>query len=145
MQLASTRHLHFEADRQVVWDTISRVGEFPRWWPWLRRFDGTELTTGSVWRCTIQPPLPYTLRFTVVLDEVVAPTLVAATLAGDVSGTARLELEQEEAGCRAVLRSSLSPDQGVLRLVARLVPPVARFGHDWVLDTGARQFAHRAL
>jgi hypothetical protein len=26
------------------------------------------------------------------------------------------------------------------RLVARVLRPVATMGHDWVLDTGARQF-----
>ena len=34
----------------------------------------------------------------------------------------------------------LSPTNGMLKTVARLARPVAQFGHDWVLDTGARQF-----
>jgi hypothetical protein len=29
--------------------------------------------------------------------------------------------------------------------VARVAQPVVTFGHDWVLDTGARQFRSRAL
>jgi len=29
--------------------------------------------------------------------------------------------------------------------VSRLAKPVARFGHDWVLDSGARQFIARAI
>ena len=32
-----------------------------------------------------------------------------------------------------------------LRLVSRFAGPVARFGHDWVLDSGARQFIARAV
>jgi uncharacterized protein YndB with AHSA1/START domain len=145
MRLASTRELRFDADRRTVWAAMCRVGQFPSWWPWLRRFEGAELRTGSVWSCVIQPPVPYAVHVTVALDQVVAPALVAATVAGDVSGTARLLLEDERDGCRALLTSTLTPEQGLLRAVATLAPPVARFGHDWVLGTGARQFAERAL
>ena len=145
MQLSTRRELHFDADRDAVWAAMSRVADFPRWWPWLRRFDGTDLVTGAVWSCVIQPPLPYALRVTVTLEEVVAPALVVATVAGEVSGTARLSLDDDADGCRAVLSSTLTPQQGVPRLVARLAPAVARFGHDWVLEVGARQFADRAL
>ncbi|MDP9020979.1 MAG: SRPBCC family protein [Actinomycetota bacterium] len=145
MRLTTTRELHFDADRDAVWAAMSRVADFPRWWPWLRRFDGTDLATGSVWSCVIQPPLPYALRVTVTLDEVMAPRLVVATVAGDVSGTARLVLHDDGDGCRGVLSSTLTPDHGIPRLVARVAPAVARFGHDWVLETGVRQFADRAL
>lgn len=145
MELTTTRELHFDADRHAVWAAMSRVTDFPRWWPWLRGFDGAELATGSVWSCVIQPPVPYALRVTVALDEVVAPALVVATVAGDLSGTARLVLDDDGDGCRVVLSSRLTPHQGIPRLVARLAPAVARFGHDWVLEIGARQFADRAL
>lgn len=124
-----------------MWATLNRVTEFSSWWPWLRHFEGAELVSGSVWECVVQPPLPYALRFTVTLDQVVAPRLVHATVAGDVAGSASLVLEEDGAGCLAVFNSSLTPYQGVLRVVATLAPPVARYGHDWVLDTGARQFA----
>lgn len=145
MRLTSNRELRFEADRLTVWAAMSRVEDFPRWWPWLRQFDGTELATGSVWSCVIQPPLPYFLHVTVALDEVVPLALVSATISGDVSGTARLLLEDDGQGSRVVLTSALSPQQGMLRMVATLAPPIARFGHQWVLDTGARQFGDRAL
>lgn len=145
MQLTTSRELCFDTDRSAVWAAMSRVPDFPAWWPWLRRFDGTELASGCVWSCLIQPPLPYVLCVTVTLDEVVEPVLVRATVAGDVGGTAHLVLEDDEDGCRVVLRSTLVPAHGVVSLVARLAPRVARFGHDWVIDTGARQFAERAL
>lgn len=93
----------------------------------------------------MRPGRTYPLRFRVSLDEVVAPALVVATVAGDISGQARLMLGNEEDGCRIVLSSSLRPQHGAVRVIAALAPPVARFGHRWVLDTGARQFAQRAL
>jgi hypothetical protein len=33
----------------------------------------------------------------------------------------------------------------MLRAISRLARPVAAFGHDWVLDTGFRQFSARAI
>ncbi|MBW3642834.1 MAG: SRPBCC domain-containing protein [Actinobacteria bacterium] len=143
MKLTTARRLHLDADRAVVWTAMTQVRQFTSWWPWLHHFDGTELVAGSVWTCVVQPPLPYSLRFTVALEEVVAPSFVLATVTGDVEGTASVALEEEDSGCLVVLGSSLTPREGVLRVVATLVPPVARYGHDWVLDTGARQFADR--
>ena len=38
-----------------------------------------------------------------------------------------------------------APGNTALRLVSRFAAPIARFGHDWVLDSGARQFIARAV
>ncbi|HEX7277215.1 MAG TPA: hypothetical protein VF244_07550 [Acidimicrobiales bacterium] len=48
-------------------------------------------------------------------------------------------------GSRLHLQSTLASQRWPLRIVAHLLPPVARFGHDRLLDTGVRQFRDRAL
>jgi uncharacterized protein YndB with AHSA1/START domain len=126
--------------REHVWAQISAVGNYRSWWPWLRRFDGDGLTLGEEWRCEVQPPLPYIVRFRVAIEKVEAPALVEARVSGDVVGSATLALEQAESGCQATLTSALAPGNSALRLVSRFAAPLARFGHDWVLDSGARQF-----
>lgn len=132
--------------REEVWKQICDVGSYRSWWPWLRRFDAKALAPGEEWRCEVQPPLPYIVRFQVDIEEVEAPALVHALVLGDVVGDATLELEEAGAGCRAIMHSSLAPGNSALRLVSRFAAPAARFGHDWVLDSGARQFiAHTAL
>ncbi len=45
----------------------------------------------------------------------------------------------------ATLHSSLAPGNTALAIVSRFAAPIARFGHDWVLDSGARQFIARAV
>ena len=40
---------------------------------------------------------------------------------------------------------SLAPGNGALRVMSRFAGPLARVAHDWVLDTGARQFISRAI
>ncbi|HVT77424.1 MAG TPA: hypothetical protein VHD87_10365, partial [Acidimicrobiales bacterium] len=64
---------------------------------------------------------------------------------GDVAGDATLTLDDADDGCVVVVRSDLSPRSGFLRFLAATFPPVARYGHDWILSTGADQFAARAL
>lgn len=138
MRVESDRRFRLPLTPEEVWAAVADVDRFPQWWPWLRRFDGTGLVTGDRWECTVQPPLPYAVRFTVDLDEVVEGRSVRATVSGDVEGTARVELEAVDGGTDARLVSCLAPAGSVLRVVATVARPVARFGHDWVLDTGAR-------
>jgi hypothetical protein len=130
---------------QAVWELISDVGAYKRWWTWLHRFEADGLAEGEEWRCEVQPPLPYPVRFRVALEQVKAPVEVRARILGDVVGTATLRLEDHADGCAAYLASSLAPGNATLRLVSRLAAPIARFGHDWVLDSGARQFIARAI
>lgn len=131
--------------RGDVWSLISDVSQYRAWWPWLRAIDANALAEGEVWRCQVQPPVPYLVRFGVVINHVDEAALVRATVTGDVIGRATLTLEDADVGCTATLRSSLAPGNKALRLVNRFAAPVARFGHDWVLDSGARQFIARAV
>jgi hypothetical protein len=108
-------------------------------------FDAAALAEGEEWRCEVQPPVPYPLRFRVVIEHIEAPVVVRARVSGDVAGAATLSLQDGSAGCRATLQSSLAPGATALKLVSRFAGPIARFGHDWVLDSGARQFIARAV
>jgi hypothetical protein len=138
---------------ETVWSLIKGVDHFPSWWPWLRQFDAGGLAVGDEWRCTVQPPVPYLVRFRIVIEHVERPALVRARVLGDVVGDAMLTLEpvmqqvdgKEAAGCVALLHSSLAPGNPALAVVSRFAAPIARFGHDWVLDSAARQFIARAI
>ncbi len=131
--------------REAVWKQMSDVGNYRSWWPWLRTFEARALVVGDEWRCAVQPPVPYPVRFRVVLVQVEAPVRVYAGVLGDVVGDATLELEETDGGCVACLHSSLAPGNSALRLISRVAAPLARFGHDWVLDSGARQFIARSV
>jgi hypothetical protein len=111
----------------------------------LRRFEGAALAAGEEWRCEVQPPVPYLVRFLVAIEDVEPAALVRAKVCGDVVGVSTLTLSDADAGCTATLDSSLAPGNRGLRLVSRFAAPIARFGHDWVLDSGARQFITRAV
>jgi hypothetical protein len=125
---------------------MADVGAYRSWWPWLTRFDADGFEPGSTWRCAVQPPMPYTLRFTIRLDDVDAPARASATISGDIEGEATLSIDgNADGGSTVRLRSALAPANPLLRGVALFARPIVRFGHDWVLDTGASQFRRRAL
>ncbi len=102
---------------QGVWSLISEASHYRRWWPWLRAFDAGALAEREEWRCEAQPPDPCPLGFRVVIEHTEAPVLVR----------------------------SLAPGTTPLPLVSRFAGPIARTAHDWVLDSGARQFVSRGV
>jgi hypothetical protein len=128
-----------------VWELISDMDGYRTWWPWLRNFDAVGLKEGEEWSCMIQPPLPYLVRFKVHIEQIDELERVQARVTGDVVGLATLKLAVKGAGCEAHLSSTLAPGNSMLRVVSRVAAPIARFGHDWVLDSGARQFIARAI
>ena len=146
MEIHSDRRWDFDVPAPALWDAIAGVHALPsaggRGCAGSRRRASSRATRGE---CVVQPPLPYTLRFRIALDEVDPHRLVAASLTGDVTGRARLEIGDTDDGCEARLVSLLAPGNGALRDRGGAGRPIARFGHDWVLDTGATQFVARAV
>ena len=145
MEVRSDRRFRFDVEPQAVWDAIGQIESYREWWPWLVEFEARGLQPGDVWRCAVRPPLPYTVRFAIELLELAEPHLVTAQLTGDISGTARLEIQPAGTGSDLRLTSALGPNGRAFRLFATTARPIARYGHDWILDTGAAQFAKRAL
>jgi len=123
-----------------LWQHMGSVQEFQTWWPWLRDFSGGPPVTGALWHCTVRPPLLYRVRFDVHLDEVTAERRIAATVMGDVAGTALVELTPVAIGTEVAVSSTLEPRSPMLRSVAIMAPPLARRGHDWVLTRAALDF-----
>ncbi len=144
--IRSDRRFSFDRPPAEVWEAMGRTAAYTTWWPWLRRFDAVGLVAGDVWSCHIQPPLPYYLRFTITLDEVVTLESARATVAGDIRGTAEFTLDPTgDGGSEGRLVSDLAPASSVLRAFAVVARPLVVWGHDWVIAEGIRQFRDRGL
>jgi polyketide cyclase/dehydrase/lipid transport protein len=141
MEITTERRYHFPVDPEALWSTIDRTDDYQAWWPWLRAFDAQGLRVGDRWDCVIRPPLPYLVRISLALTAVERPGLVAATIDGDLVGRAHLTVHDHPHGSEVRLASSLAPRRSLLRAFATAAPSLARYGHGWVLDTGARQLA----
>jgi hypothetical protein len=136
----SDRHYRFAVSRPGVWEALTQVDRYRTWWPWLRSFDGRAFAAGERWRCVVKPQLPYTLEFVIALESVSETESAGARLSGDIDGWAELTLGDDGSGSWLRLQSDLTARSGWARAVGALAPPIARRGHDWVLDNGIRQF-----
>jgi uncharacterized protein YndB with AHSA1/START domain len=145
VELVSDRRWCFGAPPDVVWAALAATDDYPTWWPWLRGFDADGLVAGGRWRCTVRPPLQYSVRFALDLEEVEAPRLVTARVSGDITGRARIDITAAGARSEVHLASALRPTRRTIAWLAAAAGPIARRSHDWVLETGARQFAARAV
>ena len=145
MEVRSDRTFAFPVGSADLWTALTSVDRYRSWWPWLRRFDGESFVAGARWRCAVRAPLGYPVRFDVVLEDVVAGRSAAAVVTGDIAGHARLDMEADGGGSQLRLVSTLTSERWLLRALARLAPPVARFGHDRLLDKGVRQFRSQAI
>lgn len=145
VEVVTDRSYRLAVDPDELWSTLTRTEHYRTWWPWLRRFDGGAVAPKEVWACAVHPPLSYPVRFDVCIDEVDAPFGASATIRGDVTGSARLEVRAVDDGSVARLVATLAPGNGLLRMASRFAAPLVRRGHDWVLDAAARQFIAQAL
>lgn len=134
----------FPVPPERLWAVVASTGDYQKWWPWLRVLEG-ELTEGTVARCEIRSPLPYSLRFTVAVAEVVPERLVRGDIDGDLRGPARLELDPHADGVEARLVWEVELTRSLLRRAAAVARPAMEWGHDWVVANGVEQFCRRAL
>jgi len=139
-EVRSDRSFRFAAGPDDLWSALTAVDRYRLWWPWLRRFDGHSFSEGTRWGCAIRSPLRYPVRFEIVLEEVVTGRSASASVAGDITGRARLDVTPVEGGSELRLVSTLAPESRLLRTISRLLPPVARLGHDRLIETAMRQF-----
>jgi hypothetical protein len=140
MRLTTDRTDHFAIGPEQFWTRINRVSDYPSWWPWLHEFDGTQLRAGEVWHCAVHPPVPYVVTFTIDIDDVQEGRSVTASIGGDINGHASMSVRPDGSGCRVRLTADLSPAKQSLRVLSLAARPVVRFGHNWILDIGVRQF-----
>ena len=131
-----------------MWAALTRTGDYQRWWPWLREFSGDGLVSGGRTTCVVRAPVPYTLRFTVAVTELVPGERIEALVDGDVTGPARLDISALGARRRASqvrLAWEVDLQRPILRAAAAVGRPVMELGHDWVTNTGFEQFCRAAL
>jgi hypothetical protein len=135
----------FDVPPDALWAALARTDDYPRWWPWLRELSGDGLVPGGRTECVVRAPIPYTLRFTVVVGELEPGRRVDAVVEGDLAGPARLEVDGDGAGSRVRLLWEVDLRPPALRAAARVGRPVMEWGHDWVVANGVEQFLRRAL
>jgi carbon monoxide dehydrogenase subunit G len=137
----------FAVSRDALWDALNDTERFPQWWPWLRSFDTTDekLTCGTVAKCAVRAPLPYTLEFDVRVERVVAGRSIDTVVSGDLEGPARLEVGGGDECSSARLAWAVELRLPVLSAASLVARPLLVWAHDRIVSTGVKQFRHGAL
>ncbi len=120
----------------AVWEALSEPRRFEAWWGWLGEFsvDGDGLVDGAVLSGLVSPPVPYRMRVTVRLERCERPRRIDAVVAGDLEGSAFLELRPDGDGTSAEVAWRIEMMQRSMRLAARVAAPLLRWGHDRVVE-----------
>lgn len=143
------RTWRFPVPPDRLWAVLERTGDYPRWWPWLRRFDvhPPAVVPGTVAACAIAAPVvPFAVHFSVEVLDVRPAEHVDVAVRGDLAGGAHLALTPAE-GDATDLRLCWALDfcHPLFGPAARAVQPLAQRGQDWVVATGVAQFRRRAF
>lgn len=135
----------FDVHPEHLWATLARTEDYPRWWPWLRELSGAGLVPGGSTDCVIRAPVPYALRLTLTVTDLVPGQRVEAVATGDLSGQGRLELTPKGRTSLVRLAWEVELRRPVLRAAGRFGRPLMEWGHDWVVNGGIEQFCRHAL
>lgn len=135
----------FSATPDDLWRAFSDKDRLEELWPWLKTVDSPGLVEGTVSRCVVRAPVPYSITIDIAILEVVPPRLVVAAVSGDLDGPARLEVAGRSGGSEARMSWELEARTPLLRAASLAVWPLMDWAQNWVVDTGVRQFRREAL
>jgi uncharacterized protein YndB with AHSA1/START domain len=120
----------------TVYDVLSDVESYPRWWPQVRR---TRRIDGLSGELTCRSLLPYDVVFRRHREvEDPAGLVLRARLDGDLSGTSQWTITANGVGSTAVFDEDVQVGNGMLRAAGRLFRPVLRFNHDLMMRSGEK-------
>jgi carbon monoxide dehydrogenase subunit G len=131
---------HLEAPLETVWDALTDVESWPRWWPHVRSVHrvrrGEASGVGDVRRLRWGSRLPYGFTLETSTVAIEHHSRIAGRTSGDLEGTGLWELERDGAGTRVRYTWRLELRSLWMRLVAPLMAPVFRWNHHAVMRDG---------
>jgi uncharacterized protein YndB with AHSA1/START domain len=133
---------HIPASVGAVWDVIADARELPKWWRGVyleaEPLDGAgaEPRVGARVRGKARGFLPYRLNFIIEARELVRPTLVAVSVAGDLTGSWRAVLSECDGGTHVALEQRVSADKPILRVLSPVLKPLFAANHRWTTPRG---------
>ena len=137
----SDRWFTFSAPPAAVRAALADTDRYREWWPWLAEFESDGLHAGARWRCAVRSPLRTMLRFRLLIDRA-DDHVIAARLVGDLEGQARIWLQpsSEPEGTELHFEASIQPAGTAIAALTRLMPSVAQWSHDKIVEIAAAQF-----
>jgi len=143
VRIASWR---LDAPVERVWEVLSDVESWPRWWPDLlavrRVREGRDDGVGALNEFTWRSRLGYRLRLMVETRSVRRPEVIEGVALGDVSGHGLWLLDASSAGSvQVTYRWDVRLERTWMRFAMPLLRPLFSWSHAAVMRRGARGLA----
>ena len=130
--------IHADADH--LFDVLSDIASYPRWWPQLRSVERIDDDTAAV---LCRSALPYTLRLRARrAREDRDARVLEVRLDGDLHGWARWALTPRQDGTALVFEQEVVARGRLLRWVGFVGRPVLRLNHAWMMRGGRLGLDH---
>jgi uncharacterized protein YndB with AHSA1/START domain len=134
-----------EAPREDVFQAIWDSERWPSWWKGVESVvtveDGDAEGVGSLGRYVWRSRLPYRLEFEMRITLVERPRLMEGQAVGELSGTGRWRLFEEEGTTAVLYEWDVETTRPWMNLLAPLAKPVFAWNHDTVMRWGGEGLA----
>lgn len=132
----------FPAPPEYIWESLTRTDLFDDWWAWIRdvELNGDALTTGSTISFTIDPPIPWHLRISVLVIDAERDSYLRGRVSGDLEGDATFELSGDETSSDVRIAWDVHIRSPVIRPVIIIARPVLIRAQTWAVEVALRGF-----
>lgn len=128
-----------------VWEALTAVEEWPRWWCYVEAVveieKGDAQGVGTLRRYTWSSRLPYRLSFAMRTTALSRPSFIEGTATGDLNGIGRWRLSEQGESTQVQYEWQVTTDKGWMNLLAPILAPVFAWNHDQVMHEGGRGLA----
>jgi hypothetical protein len=135
------------SDRQVVWEALKAVNDWPTWWRWLKRIDVVREATGedglgAIYGNHVRAPSGYGFVYTTEIAAVEAPVLIDVISSGDIAGRGRFLLSSTAAGGTELSFAWLvETPKWWMNLLVPIARPAFTWNHDRLMSDFGRGLA----
>jgi hypothetical protein len=136
-----------ECECSPAWDVLQDTRSWPEWWRGVESVEeldpGDDQHVGGRYRIAWRSRLPYPLEFEFKVDEVDRPTTMAGTARGELAGTGRWRLFEQNGVTAVLYEWNVATTKRWMNLLAPLARPVFAYNHDVVMGWGGEGLARR--
>ncbi|MDP9251968.1 MAG: hypothetical protein M3O80_03090 [Chloroflexota bacterium] len=133
-----TTHWQLDAPARDVFDVLSRVEDYPKWWP---QFIKVTSAGPNIHDMTLQSFMRYRISYTLLNQKTDERSLILlARVDGDIRGTVQWDIDPREGGgCLAHFTEKVSARMPLLNALSFALRGVFRLNHDRLMTDGERR------
>ena len=138
-------HWHLQAPIGAVWDALSDVASWPRWWSYVLEVQelerGDAAGIGAVRQFTWGSALPYQLTFTMQTTVIQRPHVLEAIAEGELNGVGRWTLTQLPDATEVRYDWEVTTTRSWMNVMSPVLGPMFRWNHGQVMADGQQGLA----